>query len=158
MENSISLINIRAEAMIEFCRYLSLLTIMKLNGDSIENHPIIKRLIFLKTFLTKLKPISKKIEYQIGKMIRVSMKSKFDDREILQNSSKSKANLGNFDLDDEDDEGQELSDEEGKKGDKTKVKIGPDGKKTKLTYMVSNPENKNVKKKGTKEDKMRDKF
>lgn len=112
MKKSISLINVRVEAMTEFVRFLSLLAIMKLNGDSIEGHPIIKRLIFLKTFLTKLKPINKKIEYQIGKMIRTSMKSKLENRDVLQASNNMRANLKNFDLNDEGEEEDELSEDD----------------------------------------------
>lgn len=63
MGKSISLINVRVEALTEFCRFLVLLAVMKVNGESIKDHPIIERLIFIKNFLTKLKPISKKIEY-----------------------------------------------------------------------------------------------
>jgi len=74
VKNSISLINVRTEALIDFCRFMSLLAVMKVNGDKIEGHPIVKKLIFLKTFLARLKPINKKIEYQIGKLIRISMK------------------------------------------------------------------------------------
>lgn len=86
---------------------------MKLNGDSIEGHPIIKRLIFLKTFLTKLKPINKKIEYQIGKMIRASMKSKLEGRDALQAANKhNKANLNSLELEDEEDSDNELSDDD----------------------------------------------
>jgi hypothetical protein len=70
MEKSVSLINVRVEALTEFCRYLVLLAVMKINGESIKDHPVVSRLIFIKNFLTKLKPISKKIEYQIGKQIR----------------------------------------------------------------------------------------
>jgi hypothetical protein len=142
MEKSISLINVRVEAMTEFCRFLSLLAVMKLNGDSIENHPILKRLIFLKTFLTKLKPINKKIEYQIGKMIRTSMKSKLENRDALQAASKKGANLGNFDLDGEEEDDEELSDD-----DVDKFNSAANLKKNKLTYMVSKPSSKNTKKK-----------
>ena len=74
VEQAISLINVRTEALIDFCRFMSLLAIMKLNGESIKDHPILEKLIFLKTFLGRLKPINKKIEYQVGKLIRLSMK------------------------------------------------------------------------------------
>lgn len=46
--------------------------LMKAQGKPIHNHPIVKRLIYLKSLLLKLKPIEKKLDYQINKLLRVS--------------------------------------------------------------------------------------
>lgn len=36
---------------------------LKISGKSIQSHPVIKKLIYLKTLISKLKPIEKKLEY-----------------------------------------------------------------------------------------------
>jgi len=46
--------------------------LMKSQGKALRNHPIIKRLIFLKSLLIKLKPIEKKLDYQISKLLRIA--------------------------------------------------------------------------------------
>jgi hypothetical protein len=46
--------------------------LLKLQGKQISNHPVIAKLIYFKTLIGKLKPIDKKLEYQISKMIRIA--------------------------------------------------------------------------------------
>lgn len=46
--------------------------LLKLQGKQISNHPVIAKLIYFKTLISKLKPIDKKLEYQISKMIRIA--------------------------------------------------------------------------------------
>lgn len=45
-----------------------------MNGDPIEDHPIIHRLIFFRQFLARLKPIYKKLDFQISRLVSLSNK------------------------------------------------------------------------------------
>lgn len=161
-ENAISLLRVRTEALIDFCRYLVLLGIMKvnlkiskiqMNGDKIEDHPILNRLIFLRTFLGKLKPISKKIEYQISKLIRLSLKvqinffndlkGKLEAREAIREApSRLRARLGEDDESGSEEDEEELSDDDPLVGEETTAENG----KKRLSYMTENRDNHDKKK------------
>lgn len=56
--------------------------LFKLQGKSIKDHPLIKKLIYIKSLILKLKPIEKKMEYQINKLLRLSQ-GKIDATKIL---------------------------------------------------------------------------
>lgn len=45
-----------------------------MNGDPIEDHPIVHRLIFFRQFLARLKPIYKKLDFQISRLVSLSNK------------------------------------------------------------------------------------
>jgi len=49
----------------------------KINGKSVKKSEIIRNLLYLKTLLSKLKPIEKKIDYQVSKLIKMSGKIGF---------------------------------------------------------------------------------
>ena len=58
--------------MILYSMNLSYLILRKVSGASIKDHPVLKRLIYIKTILSKLKNIDKKLEYQINKLLRIA--------------------------------------------------------------------------------------
>lgn len=71
---SLSIVNLRTEVLLEYWSYLSLFSIMKLNGDQIAGHPIIDRLLYLKQVLSKLKPVYKKMDFQISRLVGMAGK------------------------------------------------------------------------------------
>ena len=50
------------------------LSYFKLNGESIEGHPIIDKLLYLKQVLQKLKPVYKKLDFQISRLVSLAGK------------------------------------------------------------------------------------
>ena len=50
--------------------------LLKINGKLVKSHPVIEKLLFLRELLKKLKPIEKKMEYQINKLLRLSFSKK----------------------------------------------------------------------------------
>lgn len=55
-----------------YCANLACYVLMKAQGASIKDHPLIRRLIYIKTLVTKLKPLDKKLEYQVNKLLRLA--------------------------------------------------------------------------------------
>ena len=45
---------------------------MKAQGKSVKDHPVIRRLTYIKTLVNKLKPLDKKLEYQVNKLLRMA--------------------------------------------------------------------------------------
>merc|ERR1719162_2413821 len=51
---------------------LNLYIMLKLEGKPVENHPVIDKLILLRTMIEKIKPIETRLKYQIDKLIRTT--------------------------------------------------------------------------------------
>lgn len=102
----------------------------KLNGDDIEGHPILQRLIFLQLFMRRLKPIYTKLENQIKKMIRLSRKDQAEAFQSLKNGKEMmRPNLSNFDSEpseEEEAEEEEDSEEESESDKQKKNKKEPE--------------------------------
>ena len=68
----LSFLDVKSHLFLSYLMYLLIYMLFKLQGKPINNHPIVKRLIYLKSLLIKLKPIEKKLDYQISKLLRLS--------------------------------------------------------------------------------------
>lgn len=56
-----------------YCQFLSFYLLLKLEGNTnIEEHPVVSRLLHIKTLLEKLRPLDQKLQYQIDKMLRTA--------------------------------------------------------------------------------------
>eukprot|EP00916_Digyalum_oweni_P021749 GHVL01036059.1.p1 GENE.GHVL01036059.1~~GHVL01036059.1.p1 ORF type:complete len:119 (+),score=17.50 GHVL01036059.1:54-410(+) len=53
-----------------YCTYLSFYMSLRLSGVDITNHPVIQRLIKLRTICEKIRPIDNKLKYKIEKIIQ----------------------------------------------------------------------------------------
>ena len=76
---------VKFNLLLSYCINIIFYLLLKNQGRSIKDHPVIKRLIYLKTLMTKLKPIDKKLEYQISKLLRLA--SRGEDTENGRKSS-----------------------------------------------------------------------
>eukprot|EP01016_Furgasonia_blochmanni_P037508 TRINITY_DN442_c0_g1_i2.p1 TRINITY_DN442_c0_g1~~TRINITY_DN442_c0_g1_i2.p1 ORF type:complete len:303 (-),score=80.32 TRINITY_DN442_c0_g1_i2:666-1574(-) len=70
----ISYLEVKFNLLLSYCINITFYLLLKNQGRFIKDHPVIKRLIYLKTLMTKLKPIDKKLEYQISKLLRLASK------------------------------------------------------------------------------------
>ncbi|GBC10648.1 hypothetical protein RclHR1_00980025 [Rhizophagus clarus] len=69
----ISLLEVKYHTLLEYITSLTFIIYMKLNGQSIQNHPVVDNLIELRVVLEKLKPLEQKLKYQIDKLIRATI-------------------------------------------------------------------------------------
>jgi hypothetical protein len=90
--------------LISYCTFLSFYLLLKVEGKSVEDHPVIFKLAHIKTLLEKLRPLDQKLQYQVDKMLREA---------ALIDS-------GNYERGEE---------EEGKQADNLKFKPNPKGMK-----------------------------
>lgn len=56
--------------MTSYCINLSFYILLNSQGKSVKDHPVIKRLISLKTSLDRLKPLDKKLQGEINQILR----------------------------------------------------------------------------------------
>ncbi|KDP41500.1 hypothetical protein JCGZ_15907 [Jatropha curcas] len=70
--DGISYLEAKHLLLLNYCQSLVYYLLRKAKGLSIENHPVVSSLIETRLFLEKIRPIDKKMEYQIQKLTRDS--------------------------------------------------------------------------------------
>ncbi|PON38196.1 Sas10/Utp3/C1D, partial [Parasponia andersonii] len=58
--------------LLNYCQSLVYYLLRKAKGFSIEGHPVVRSLIEIRLFLEKIRPIDKKLQYQIQKLTKVA--------------------------------------------------------------------------------------
>ncbi|KAK4794551.1 hypothetical protein SAY86_012545 [Trapa natans] len=70
--DGISFLEAKHLLLLSYCQSLVYYLLQKAKGLSIEGHPVVKSLIEIRLFLEKIRPIDKKLQYQIQKLTRVA--------------------------------------------------------------------------------------
>merc|ERR550534_1502944 len=86
--------------------------LLKIDGKPLEGAPAIDRLVEIRTILEKMRPIDKKLKYQVDKLIKLS--SEQGKGSGASNPLSFKPNIGNLSskMDDDDDSGGSSSDDD----------------------------------------------
>lgn len=74
--DGISYLDAKYLLLLNYCSSLVYYLLRKAKGFSIEGHPVIRSLIETRLFLEKIRPIDKKLEYQIMKLTKISVAPK----------------------------------------------------------------------------------
>jgi hypothetical protein len=68
--NSFQYIDVKSMLLFNYCMNLQYYALLKVKGTQMEQHEIFERLSYLRLIIEKLKPLDKKIEYQIEKLLK----------------------------------------------------------------------------------------
>ena len=68
-KEGMSFLNVKNLLLLNYNKYLNLFCILKLKGEKIEGHPVVKRLIHLRLLIEKMKPLDWKMEFQIKRQL-----------------------------------------------------------------------------------------
>ena len=68
--NNFQYIDVKSMLLLNYCMSLQYYTLLKVQGKDLESHQIFERLAYLRLLIEKLKPLDKKIEYQIQKLLK----------------------------------------------------------------------------------------
>lgn len=71
-KNGLSYLESKHLLLLFYCQCIVFYILLKANGRSVENHPVIARLIEIRLFLEKIRPIDKKMRYQIEKLLKLA--------------------------------------------------------------------------------------
>lgn len=71
-EDGISFLEMKCHLFLEYQINLTYLMILKIDGKSFVNQPCIDRLVEIRTVLEKIRPIDKKLSYQIDKLVKMA--------------------------------------------------------------------------------------
>jgi len=69
-DQGLSFLEVKYTMLLTYLINLSYVVLRKCSGNKIENHPCIDRLIEIRTILEKIRPIERKLKYQIDKLVR----------------------------------------------------------------------------------------
>jgi U3 small nucleolar ribonucleoprotein protein LCP5 len=117
----ISYLDSKNNMMLIYISNYILYFLKKINGDSIDKSPILKQLIYLKTYLERSKIIDLKLKTQIDKLIKLGEKN-LDDK-TNNNSSYDENNLRPRILENEEENEENENQEEEKLDRKSKYKV-----------------------------------
>jgi len=107
LSKGISFLDVKYNVMLSYIINLSYYFMLKLDGQKIENHPVIEQLIKERTILEKMKPLELKLKYQIDKLVKMANGSINND---LQDPLQYKPNPKNM-IDSEDEKEEKESSE-----------------------------------------------
>ena len=71
-QEGLSFLACKNQMLLLYSTHIVLFLLMKAEGVSVRNHPILARLLELRTFIEKVRPIEKRMGYQINKLLRTS--------------------------------------------------------------------------------------
>jgi len=71
-ENGLSFLEMKCHLILEYLINLTYTMILKIDGHSLIEHPCIERLVEIRTVLEKIRPIDKKLSYQIDKLVKMA--------------------------------------------------------------------------------------
>lgn len=69
-KDGISYLEAKHLLLLNYCQSLVYYLLRKAKGFSIDGHPVVKSLVEIRLFLEKIRPIDKKLEYQIKKLTK----------------------------------------------------------------------------------------
>ncbi|KAG6667597.1 hypothetical protein CIPAW_01G112000 [Carya illinoinensis] len=70
--DGISYLEAKNLLLLNYCQSLVYYLLRKAKGFSIEGHPVVRSLVETRLFLEKIRPIDKKLQYQVQKLTRVA--------------------------------------------------------------------------------------
>ncbi|MCO5569275.1 hypothetical protein L7F22_022987 [Adiantum nelumboides] len=70
--NGLSYLDSKQLLLMFYCQSLVFYILLKANGRSVVNHPVVARLIEIRLYLEKIRPIDKKLHYQIEKLLKLA--------------------------------------------------------------------------------------
>ena len=61
------------DLLLDYCIHVAFFLLLKLEGQRVDGHAVIDRLVESRLFLEKIKPMESKLKYQIDKLIRAAV-------------------------------------------------------------------------------------
>ena len=72
----ISYLDTKYLLMLSYCSSIVFYLLLKSEGRSVKDHPVIERLVEIRLYLEKLRPIDKKLQYQVRRLTALSTTNK----------------------------------------------------------------------------------
>ena len=66
-------LEVKGQLLLNYLTYLAFFVLLKSEGRETRNHAVVTRLAHIKLLLEKLRPLDKKLEYQVTKALRMAV-------------------------------------------------------------------------------------
>lgn len=71
-EGASSYVEMKVQLLLSYLVGLNYYLVLKLRGASVRDHPVVPKLLWIRTLLEKLKPVDQRLQYQINKLLQLS--------------------------------------------------------------------------------------
>ena len=71
--NGVSYLECKLDMLVSYCTSLSFYLLLKAEGMSISEHPVVRQLMEVRTLMEKMRPLDAKLKYQLDKLLRAPM-------------------------------------------------------------------------------------
>lgn len=99
-EGGISYLEAKHLLLLSYCQHLVFFMLAKAEGVSVQVHPVVARLVEIRQFLERMRPIDKKLQYQIDKLLAAAERA--GDLGLTGGSGAKDQDVGGEDEDEED--------------------------------------------------------
>jgi U3 small nucleolar RNA-associated protein 3 len=77
-EKGVSYLEAKHLLLLSYCMHIVFYLMLKAEGLPVKDHPVVLRLVELRLYLEKIRPIDKKMAYQIDKLLLAATKAQTD--------------------------------------------------------------------------------
>lgn len=63
---------VKTQVLLSYLICLVYYLLLKARGEQVDGHPVVQRLVWIRTFIEKLRPVDQRLQYQIGKLLEVA--------------------------------------------------------------------------------------
>lgn len=72
----LSYLEVKHHLLLQYCMCIVFYLMLKLEGKPVKDHPVILRLIEIRAYLEKIRPIDVRLQYQVDKLLRAAQIAK----------------------------------------------------------------------------------
>jgi hypothetical protein len=92
-KHGMSYLEMKYNLMLSYCSFLTYYLLLKLEGAQVENHPVIGKLVHIKTLFEKLRPLDSKLQYQVDKLLKQAALAETQGEDVKILGKRKKDNL-----------------------------------------------------------------
>eukprot|EP01116_Phalansterium_solitarium_P021307 TRINITY_DN6573_c0_g1_i3.p1 TRINITY_DN6573_c0_g1~~TRINITY_DN6573_c0_g1_i3.p1 ORF type:complete len:424 (-),score=177.54 TRINITY_DN6573_c0_g1_i3:760-2031(-) len=71
--NGMSYLEVKFHLLLSYCINISFYMMLKAEGKSVKDHPVIDQLVRYRTILEKMRPLDQKLKYQVDKLLKLAL-------------------------------------------------------------------------------------
>ncbi len=71
-DQGVSFLEAKQHLLLSYCANVAFFLLLKAEGRAVKDHPVVQQLVHLRVMMDKMKPIDKKLKYQIDKLVKTA--------------------------------------------------------------------------------------
>lgn len=78
-----SLIDFCIDLLLNYCLNICFYLLLKADGKSVKDHPVIDQIVRVRAIMDKLKPLDQKLKYQVDKLLKLAILGEVAGKRLL---------------------------------------------------------------------------